>query len=211
LPAKRFRWQTPSLTQTCLRRLLIPRPVRPIYGKMGPRATRSSRSVTSRDLRQGSAGKRGLPTATFFHVDPVEHDLALGVFPPSSLDINCRSVCLRRAFAVTIRAMKRRGMRLLVLLWLGWYLSEPLFATVDSWDSPQEEMSDIARNAGGAVTLIAAVVCFGIALLRKLRERWKYVAPTLRRPVLPLTCRAFISLPLVAHLATHSPPLPLRI
>lgn len=102
-------------------------------------------------------------------------------------------------------------MKLLFLLWLAWYLSGPLFATVDFWDGPQEETTDVVRNAGGTVVLVAAAVCFGIVLCRKLRDRCRYVASTVRRLVLPLTFGTPVSLPPVAPLATHSPPLPLRI
>ena len=107
--------------------------------------------------------------------------------------------------------MKRRCIRLLVLLWFGWYLSGPLLETVDFWDSPQEEMNDVARSAGGAATLIAAVLCFEIVVLRKLRERCRHLATAVRRRFLPLTFETPVLLPRLAPAVTHSPPLPLRI
>ena len=107
--------------------------------------------------------------------------------------------------------MKRRSLRLLVLLWLGWYLSGPLFETVDFWDSPQEEIVDLVRSAGGAVTLVAAVVWFGIALIRKLRERCRYVAGAIRGRILPLVAQLPSFLPLTIPTPSHSPPVPLRI
>jgi|GEM_PF-1184908 len=70
-----------------------------------------------------------------------------------------------------MQGMRRRGVRLLFLLWLGWYLSGPLFETIDRWDSPREEISDVARSAGGATTLLAVLVSFGIALFRRLQDR----------------------------------------
>ncbi len=50
------------------------------------------------------------------------------------------------------------------LLWLGWYLSGPLFETLDYWDAPQEEVRDIMPSAGlgnpgrGCVLLCAGPV-----------------------------------------------------
>ncbi len=113
--------------------------------------------------------------------------------------------------AARVTCMKPQGMRLLVLLWLGWYLSGPLCQTVDFWDSPQEEMGDIARSAGGAVTLIAAAVCFGIVLVRKLRQRCTYLARTVRGRILPLTLRPRLFLRVTLPAPSHSPPVPLRI
>ncbi len=110
-----------------------------------------------------------------------------------------------------MRGMKRRGIKLLVLFWLGWYLSGPLSEIVDTWDNPQEEIGDIIRSGGGVVTLIAAVVCFGIALFRKLRERCLYFARAVRRKFLPLTLQPPISLSLTMPTTAHSPPCPLRI
>ncbi len=108
--------------------------------------------------------------------------------------------------------MKRRVIRILILLWLGWYLSGPLAATIDFWDSPQEEMKDITRDAGGAVTLIAAAVSIGIALARKLRERSLCLAMVLRRGFVPLVSEAPSFLALAAPAPAHSPPpTPLRI
>src|SRR5262245_15016924 len=57
--------------------------------------------------------------------------------------------------------MKRLALKGLIFLWLGWYLSGPIVETIDTWDSPQNEMQDVLFNAGGAITLIA------LALLRR--------------------------------------------
>ncbi len=107
--------------------------------------------------------------------------------------------------------MKRRAMRLLPLLWLGWYLSGPLFETVDSWDSPPEEIGDITRSAGGTTTLVAAVICFGIVLFRRWRERCLHLAEIVTLRFCPLTFEPLIFLPLTAPAPTNSPPSPLRI
>ena len=107
--------------------------------------------------------------------------------------------------------MKRRGIKLLAVLWLVWYLSGPLFETIDSWDSPQEEIGDIIRSAGGAVTLIAVVVYFGMVSFRKLRERCLYLARAVERLFVPVTCEPSIFLSLRIPATTHSPPGTLRI
>lgn len=102
-------------------------------------------------------------------------------------------------------------LRILVLLWLGWYLSGPVAETIDFWDPPTEEMHDVLRNAAGTAVLVAAAVCIGIVLLRKLREGFEYLAQAFRQHSLPLTSTTPVYLPLTAPFATHSPPLPLRI
>jgi hypothetical protein len=107
--------------------------------------------------------------------------------------------------------VKRRLLRILVLVWLGWYISGPACEAVDFWDSPREEMHDVMRSAGGAATLVAAIFCFGILLFRKWRERYSLLARALRGRFLPL---AFL-LPrftlLTASSPSPSPPVPLRI
>jgi hypothetical protein len=72
--------------------------------------------------------------------------------------------------------MNRKVLRILFLLWLGWYLSGPLFEMMDSWDTPQEEMIDIFWSAGGAVSLVAAGACIGILVFRKFRDLCCYLA-----------------------------------
>jgi hypothetical protein len=108
--------------------------------------------------------------------------------------------------------MKRQVIRILALLWLGWYFSGPLAAAFDFWDSPQEEMKDIARDAGGGVTLLAAAICIGIAQARKLRKRWLRLVASLRRGFLRSTIKSQLSAALAVPEPTHSPPrAPLRI
>src|SRR5215475_8906880 len=56
--------------------------------------------------------------------------------------------------------MKKFVLKGLIFLWLGWYLSGPIVETIDTWESPQNEMQDVIFNAAGALTLIAlAVLC----------------------------------------------------
>jgi hypothetical protein len=107
--------------------------------------------------------------------------------------------------------MKRRAAKFLVLFWLGWYLSGPVAETIDFWDPPTEEMRDVLRNAGGTAVLVAAAVCIGIVLLRRLREGFGYLAEAFLQHSLPLNFTTPVCLPITAPIATHSPPVPLRI
>ncbi len=107
--------------------------------------------------------------------------------------------------------MKPPAIKLLFLLWLGWYLSGPIAETIDSWDPPQEEIRDVMRNAGSVATLFMAVVCVGIALFRKLRQHCALVARVVCARLLPLNLDGLILLPVPAATPAHSPPSPLRI
>jgi hypothetical protein len=107
--------------------------------------------------------------------------------------------------------VKRLIIRLLVLLWLGWYVSGPAFEAIDSWDSPQEEISDVVRSAGGLVTLIGAAIGFAISLFRRLRDVWIAAARAVRESARPFIAQA-PSFPVVAMpILAHSPPTNLRI
>lgn len=90
-----------------------------------------------------------------------------------------------RICADMMSGMDRFALRMLFLLWLGWYLSGPLFEMIDSWDTPQEEMSDVGWSASGAVSFIAAGVCIGIFTCRKLRELCSFL-PSSRSTLQPL-------------------------
>ncbi len=107
--------------------------------------------------------------------------------------------------------MKRRAIRILVLLWLGWYLSGPLAATIDFWDPPGEEMRDLLRNAGGLPILGVLAVCVGIALLRKLQQCLKHLARVIGQFFQPATFEQVIVLARPPAAPAHSPPTPLRI
>src|SRR5439155_5304472 len=67
--------------------------------------------------------------------------------------------------------MSRQFLRGLFLLCLCCYLAGPLFETFDFWDTPQEEMADIASSATGVLIWAAAGVCLAILLIRQLC-RW---------------------------------------
>ncbi len=100
---------------------------------------------------------------------------------------------------------------MLILLWLGWYLSGPAAATIDFWDTPREEMRDLVRNAGGLPILGVLALCVGIALIRKLQKCFSHAAKVISQF---LHARAFEQLPFLAcapAAPAHSPPTPLRI
>lgn len=106
---------------------------------------------------------------------------------------------------------KRWLIRVLVLFWLGWYLCGPIAETFDFWDPPREEMRDVERNAGGLMTLLAIVVCFGIAAFRKLRARCLSLGEILSiRFVVLIFYLPSLTFSAVRTLS-HSPPLSLRI
>src|SRR5215470_8948579 len=100
--------------------------------------------------------------------------------------------------------VKRHALRIVVLLWLGWYTSGPLCETIDFWDTPQEEMRDVMCSAGGAATLVAGIFCLGILLFRKWRERCSLQARVLRGRLLRLHFHL-----LTSTLLTAPPPSPL--
>jgi hypothetical protein len=107
--------------------------------------------------------------------------------------------------------MKRRALRILILLWLGWYLSGPVAELVDFWDTAPEEMSDIARVAGGVVALVGTGLAITLAQIRKfgqcLRMAWRC---TLSLIVLSTeSTQPFLVL--VPWHPSHSPPIALRI
>jgi hypothetical protein len=107
--------------------------------------------------------------------------------------------------------MKRGTLRILVLLWLGWYLSGPVAETFDFWDAPSSEFRDVIRNAGGLTTLLAAVFCIGVLLHRKFRLRsHHFPRRDLFRSRFALSSPRLYSALIPAE-AAHSPPLPLRI
>ena len=108
-------------------------------------------------------------------------------------------------------SMNRRAVKVFFLLWFGWYLSGPVAETIDFWDPPTEEMRDVQRNAGGAIVLVAAVVCIGILLLRKSRALFRQIARLVRQHLSPLTWSPSVCPPLTLSVLTHSPPLLLRI
>jgi hypothetical protein len=105
--------------------------------------------------------------------------------------------------------MKRFAWRGLIFLWLGWYLSGPIVESIDTWESPQNEMQDVLFNAGGALTLLVlAVLCrrsvhqvLGYLLLTIVRVSYR-----MQLPLSSIFERGIIY-PLELDLSSLSPPL----
>jgi hypothetical protein len=106
--------------------------------------------------------------------------------------------------------VKRRSIRFLLAVLLGWYIVGPVVETVDRWDDLRAEMRDIARSAGGAVTM--AVAGFAIALVLKgnLKARYTSVRAVLAH-LRTLSLHPLLRSDLAAEPFFHSPPSPLRI
>jgi len=100
---------------------------------------------------------------------------------------------------------------MIVLLWIGWYVSGPIAETIDRWDTPHQELHDILFNAGGRVTLVACAFALIILQAKKLRD--SCFAPhhservALASSMLTL-CFAGLRF---SPISIHSPPIPLRI
>jgi hypothetical protein len=125
----------------------------------------------------------------------------LRFFPASERNVNAK-----------IKNMRPRILRLLALLWLGWYLAGPVCEAVDTWDSPKEELQDVIFHAGGALTVIAAAFCSARVLSRRFRQLHEVLAHRARIhlvAILALKPQAFV--PVASLLADNPPPLPLRI
>lgn len=107
--------------------------------------------------------------------------------------------------------MRTRALRIAILLWLGWYLWGPVDQVVDFWDTPRQQLCDMVRAAGGVVVLMGAGVAVARMQTRKLHDRFRRAARTLRgvidrRP----EATAVVLVPTRSHLA-HAPPISLRI
>lgn len=72
--------------------------------------------------------------------------------------------------------MSREFVRIVFAIWLCWYLTGPLAETFDFWDTPQEEMGDIASSVDGALVWAAAAICVAILLSRQFRNCCSYLA-----------------------------------
>lgn len=115
-------------------------------------------------------------------------------------------------YVVECSAMSCRTLRIAALLWLGWYASGPLCASFDGWGQPRQAVRDVARNAGGAVTLVAVVFYFAACFIRKWRERCSFPARILRGWLPPLSFYLPTFVVTARPASSHSPPVsPLRI
>ena len=114
------------------------------------------------------------------------------------------------------RKSKKRRCRpaaILILLWIGWYLSGPLAETFDFWDSPKEELADVVRSAGGFVALLGAAAAVSLAKARKVSQLCAASARRFQRVACPLQIDSKLTRVLfnTNPPQEHSPPLPLRI
>jgi len=71
--------------------------------------------------------------------------------------------------------MSAQFVRIVFLIWLGWYLTGPVVETFDFWDTPQEEMADIASSVDGALVWAAAAICLAILVSRELCRCCSYL------------------------------------
>lgn len=107
--------------------------------------------------------------------------------------------------------MKRRLLRIIVLFWIGWYISGPVAETFDYWDGPRQEVHDILSNAGGKLTLLACAFCLIVFQARKLRERYALSRKSVPSGIVaPVTLTVGCTRRLLPA-SIHSPPTPLRI
>ena len=107
--------------------------------------------------------------------------------------------------------MKRRLLRIIVLLWIGWYAVGPVAETFDHWDGPRHEVHDILFNAGGGVTLVACAFSFVILQAKKLRERCSLPHNSVRAGIVASVLGPIACEPRLLPASIHSPPTPLRI
>ena len=71
--------------------------------------------------------------------------------------------------------MNAQFVRIVFLIWLGWYLTGPVVETFDFWDTPQEEMADVASSIDGALVWAAAAICLAILVSRELCRCCSYL------------------------------------
>jgi hypothetical protein len=67
--------------------------------------------------------------------------------------------------------MRSRCLKLALVIFVGWYVSGPLFMTFDWWDNAAEETQDIARSAGGITAIVGAAFLAGLTAFKKLSDR----------------------------------------
>jgi len=102
-------------------------------------------------------------------------------------------------------------LRIIVLLWIGWYAVGPAAETFDHSNGPRHEAHDILFNAGGGVTLIACAFCLIIFQARKLRERYSLPRNAVRAGIVASALGPVFFVPRLLPASIHSPPTPLRI
>lgn len=108
-------------------------------------------------------------------------------------------------------SVKRPLLKIVILLWMGWYVWGPVDPVVDFWDTPRQEMSDMVRAAGGTVVLIAAGFALALLQFRNLGDRLRLVAHSPAGVIGHPSETVFIGPAEVPSLRSHGPPIPLRI
>lgn len=107
--------------------------------------------------------------------------------------------------------MKRRGLKFLLLVLIGWYVAGPVAETLDHWDSVLAETADTARCAGGAMTLVIGGIAVALSLLRQLKARCAFRARALPGPSQPALSPLWLPGGITLASVYHSPPVPLRV
>lgn len=108
-------------------------------------------------------------------------------------------------------SIKRRLVRIVVLLWLGWYVWGPVDPVVDFWDTPREQMRDMVRAAGGIVVLVGAGFAIAQFQSRNLRDGLRASSHTALGLIACLVPVSAVSCFSVPSQVNHGPPVPLRI
>jgi hypothetical protein len=107
--------------------------------------------------------------------------------------------------------MNKRALKFLLLVLIGWYVAGPVVETLDHWDGVLAETADVARCAGGAMTLVIGGIAVALTLLRQLKARCAFRARVLPGPSEPASLPLWIPAGITLASVSHSPPVPLRI
>lgn len=108
--------------------------------------------------------------------------------------------------------MKRRGIKLLVAVLIGWCVAAPLIELADSWVGPKVEIFDIARCVGASAAIAAAGLAIGTLLVRTLAKRQSSKARAYVRRLIHSRGVESESFLAVRPRIPHPPPLsPLRV
>jgi hypothetical protein len=90
--------------------------------------------------------------------------------------------------------VSRRVLQFIFLIWLCSYLAGPLVQTIDFWDTPQDDVNDIASSLCGTLIWAACAATLAILAWRELRKCRSYVVSrNLVRPQVQF-CKAFLNL-----------------
>lgn len=107
--------------------------------------------------------------------------------------------------------MKRSGLKFLLLVLIGWYVAGPVAETLDRWDGALADTADVARSAGGAMTLVIGGIAVALTLLRQLKARCAFRARALPGASEPASLPLWLPAGITLASVSHSPPVPLRI